>query len=443
MTAQIRRLLAAGVAAALGVTMSPPAAVATAQPGRQSDRAGASAHVGWKAAWVASMHHPFAGFETPNWSSAGFADQSLRQVVRVGTGGSAVRVRLSNRFGDRPLRVTGVTVGRAGVGAAVQPGSLRPLTFHRSASVTIPAGAEIVSDAASLSTRALDSLAVTLYFADATGPATLHENANATTYRASGDRRSASGAGAFDQTSRSWYFLTGVDIAGRSGRDHGVVVAFGDSITDGYATTPDADNRYPDELAERLATGHRPLGVVNAGISGNKLLADSTCFGAAGVSRFGRDVLDQPGVRAVVVLEGINDIGGGGYPDFGCGSSPVVTAAQIIEGHRSLIHAARARGVRIIGATLLPMKGAVGFDTPAREAVRDAVNRWIRESGEYDAVADLDRALADPADRDALRPVYDSGDHLHPSDAGAARIAAVVAPLVGQDDPGRAGAPRG
>ncbi|GAB2920396.1 SGNH/GDSL hydrolase family protein [Micromonospora polyrhachis] len=445
MAVQKRSLLVAGTAAALAVSLFPPAAAGAAQPVRQTaqtDQTGRPVHPDWRAAWTASMHHPFAGFGTPNWSPAGFADQTLRQVVRVGVGGSSTRVRLSNRFGDRPIRVTGATVGRAGVGAAVQPGSLRPLTFHRSASVTIPAGAEIVSDAASLSTRALDSLAVTLYFADATGPATLHENANATAYRASGDRRSVTGAGAFDQTSQSWYFLTGVETTGRPARDNGVVVAFGDSITDGYGTTPDADNRYPDELAERLSTGRRPLSVVNAGIGGNKLLADSTCFGAAGVSRFDRDVLDQPGVRAVVVLAGVNDIIGGGYPDFGCGSSGVVSAEQLIDGHRRLIRTARARGVRIVGATMLPIKGGVGDDTPTnedgvpgREAVRDAVNQWIRTSGEYDAVADLDRALADPEDRDALRPAYDSGDHLHPNDAGAAAIAAIVAPLVGGNGP--------
>ena len=423
---RLPRLQPLAAAAAAAIFLTAPAQAASAQSGH----AGASSAAGWRAAWTAAAHHPFEGFGTPNWSVDGFADQSLRQVVRVSAGGSTVRVRLSNRFGDRPLKVSGATIAHAAGGAAMRPGSLRSLTFGRSTTATIPPGGELTSDPAPLPTRALDSLAVTLYLAGATGPATVHENATATTYRTAGDRRFDPRAGAFAETSTSWYYLTGIDTAGQPGRARDVVVTFGDSITDGYGTTVDADNRYPDELAERLASGRRPMSVVNSGINGNKLLADSPCFGAAGVSRFGRDALDQPGVHAVVVLQGINDIGGGGYPDFGCGASPVVTAEQVIDGHRQLIRAAHARGVRIVGATMLPIKGAFGYDTPANEAVRDAVNTWIRNSGEYDAVADLDRALADPADRDALRPTYDSGDHLHPNDAGAAAIGAVVAPLL-------------
>jgi lysophospholipase L1-like esterase len=166
--------------------------------------------------------------------------------------------------------------------------------------------------------------------------------------------------------------------------------------------------------------------VVNAGINGNKLLTDSPCYGAKGVARFHGDVLAQPGVRSVVVLAGINDIGGGGYPDFGCGASPVVSAGQVIQAHRALIRAAQAQGVRIIGATLTPMKGYRGYDSWRNEKVRDAVNRWIRSSGEYDAVVDLDRLLADPTRPDALRPLYDSGDHLHLNDAGADAVAAAI-----------------
>ncbi|MCW2643865.1 MAG: hypothetical protein JWP76_6171 [Dactylosporangium sp.] len=147
---------------------------------------------------------------------------------------------------------------------------------------------------------------------------------------------------------------------------------------------------------------------------------------ARGVSRFHRDVLGQPGVRTAIVLEGLNDIGAGGFPDFGCGTSPVLTSAQVIEAHRALIRTAHVHGVTIIGATLTPMKGAFGYDTPEKEAVRDAVNQWIRTSGEYDAVVDLDQALADPADPDALLPAYDVGDHLHPNDAGTKAIAAAI-----------------
>jgi lysophospholipase L1-like esterase len=382
----------------------------------------------WSGAWASAGHHPIPGNEWfgPNWSVDGFANQSVRQVVRVSAGGSRVRIRLSNRYGSSPLRVTGATVAEAGSGAAVRPGTLRPLTFGHRLSATIPAGTEATSDAAFVTVSALESLAVTLYFAEATGRATFHEGGLTTTYRAAGDHRFDPGSAAFaGETSHSWYYLTGVDVAGPRGA-RGTVVAFGDSITDGYGSTPDADNRYPDQLADRLVAAGTRLGVVNAGINGNKLLADSPCFGENGVARFHRDVLDQPGVDTAIVLEGINDIGAGGFPDFGCGASPVVTAAQVIEGHRALIRAAHAHGISIIGATLTPVKGSYGYDTPEKEAARDAVNQWIRASGEYDNVVDLDKLLADPADPDALLPAYDSGDHLHPNDAGYLAIAAAI-----------------
>lgn len=422
----LRQLLAAVVTTAALAAPADPAAPAA--PTGHADAAGHH-HRDWRAAWTAAQHHAFPGHGTPNWSVDGFAGQSVRQVVRVHAGGTVARVRLSNRFGTTPLRIAGASIARSASGAAVRRGSLRPLTFDRSASVTVPVGGVVVSDAARLPTSALDSLAVTLYLAEASGPATFHENAVATTYRARGDHRFDPGAGAFGETTASWYFLAGVDTAGPR-RPDGVVVAFGDSITDGYGTTPNAGNRYPDELAERLLAQRTRLGVVNSGISGNKLLADSTCFGEAGVSRIRRDALDLPGARTVVVLLGINDIGGGGFPDFGCGTSPTVTAAEMIDGHRALIGAARARGVRIIGATMLPFKGATGYYTPDKESVRDEVNDWIRNSGAYDAVADLDRALADPDDADMLAPAYDSGDRVHPNDAGARAIAVAVAEQV-------------
>ncbi|MEV4657041.1 GDSL-type esterase/lipase family protein [Micromonospora sp. NPDC049301] len=387
------------------------------------------APAGWVAAWSAAHHHPVPGndWDGPNWSIPGFTNQSVRQVVRVSAAGSLVRIRLSNRYGSQPLRLAGATVGRPTSGAAVQPGTLRPLTFHHRLSTTLAAGTESTSDPLFLPVRALDALSVTLYFAGPSGPATFHQSGLTTTYRASGDHRFDHRSAAFaGETSQSWYHLTGVDVAG-SPRTRGTVVTFGDSHTDGYGSTPGADNRYPDQLAEHLVAAGRPLAVVNAGISGNKLLADSPCYGERGVSRFRHDVLGQPGVRAAVVLIGINDIGAGGYPDFGCGASPVVTVGQLVDGHRALIRAARARGVTVIGATMPPVRHATGYDSPEKEAVRDELNHWIRTGGEYDAVVDLDRILADPADPDALRPAYDHGDHLHLNDAGATAAAAAVA----------------
>ncbi|WP_433364442.1 SGNH/GDSL hydrolase family protein [Actinoplanes sp. CA-142083] len=382
----------------------------------------------WIATWTAAPHAPVPGndFDGPNWSVPGFTDTTVRQVVRTSAGGSQVRVRLSNAYGIKPLRIAGASIGRTGPGASVQPGTVRTLGFGRHSWAVVPPGGALASDAVDVRVSPLESLTVTLYFAEYTGPATFHQDGLTTTYRAAGDHRDDAGAAAFaGETSRSRYFLTGVDVAGAPPvRD--VVVAFGDSITDGHGTRAGADNRYPDQLAERSATGRRPVAVVNAGIGGNKLLADSPCYGDRATARFGRDVLDQPGVRAVVVLEGVNDIGAGGYPDFGCGASPKARTADLVHAHRMLIRAAHQRGVRIIGATVTPMKNFTGYYDADKERVRDEVNRWIRGGGEYDAVADLDRLLADPRDPDALRAEFDSGDGLHLNDAGADAIAAAV-----------------
>jgi lysophospholipase L1-like esterase len=412
------RLRALGAAAAVLATTLAAVTVPASSAAASGDR--------WTGSWAAAQQHPRDGWEYANWSLAGFADQSVRQVVRLSAGGSQVRIRLSNRYGSAPLRVTGATIAKAGDGAAVRPGSSRRLTFDRSGSTTIPAGRDLTSDPVPLPVAPLEKLTVTLYFAAPTGPATFHESGLTTTYRAAGDHRFDHGGAAFTgETTQSWYYLTAVSVTGGPHRPTGTVVAFGDSLTDGYGSTPGADNRYPDQLAERLAIAGRRLAVVNAGIGGNLLLTDHPCYaGDKGIDRFARDALSQPGVRTVIVLEGVNDIGIGGM-DVGCAKPPVATASNLINGYRTLIRAAHARGVTVIGATLTPFKGS-GYHTEQHEAVRDEVNQWIRTSGEYDAVADLDRILADPADPDALLPAYDFGDGLHHTDAGALAIAAAI-----------------
>ncbi|TQM77873.1 lysophospholipase L1-like esterase [Saccharothrix saharensis] len=410
------RKLATTLVAALGIALVPGVAAGSAPVPGATGVPGP----GWNAAWAASPHAP-TEFLGPNWGVTGFDNHTVRQVVRISDGGAALRIRLSNAYGTSPLVVTGATVARTAQGAAVRPGTVRHLSFRGHRSVTVPVGGEVAGDLAPLPVAALGQVTVTLYLAGPTGPATGHAFASATSWRASGDHRADVAADAFTEAAQSWFYLAAVDVVDFVPRRE-VVVAFGDSITDGVGSTVDADNRYPDELAERLG-GRR--GVVNAGIGGNRVLNDSACFGEKATTRFGRDALGQPDVRTVILLEGINDIGFSQFPIECTSPNPEVTADQVIAGYRELIGQARARGVRMVGATLLPFKGAAYY-TEAGEAVRDQVNDWIRTSGEFDAVVDFDRAMADPADPDALRPAYDSGDRLHPNDAGYRAMAEAV-----------------
>jgi lysophospholipase L1-like esterase len=409
-TAVVRR--AAAVATLVGALVA--GSTTSALAGETTSR------LGWAAGWSTSVQQAVPpDVFGPNWSVEGFSRQSVRQVVRVTTGGPLLRLRVSNVYGTTPLRLTGATIGKAGEGASVRPGTVRPVTFGLSLSTTIQPGRDLLSDVVLLPTSPLDTLSVTFYFADPTGPATFHATSFATSYRAAGDHRFDARASAFTESTESWYYLAGVEVSGQ--RQRGTVVALGDSITDGYGATLDGDDRYPDELAERLVAAHRPTAVANAGISGNKVLSDSPCCGEKATARFQRDVASQPGVRTVIVLEGINDIGASTFDP----TAPVVTLPQLIDGHRTLIAAAHARGIKAIGATLTPIKGSF-YDTPANEALRDGLNDWIRTSGEYDAVADLDRATGAPGDPDRLNPAYDSGDALHPNGAGYHAMAAAV-----------------
>ena len=385
--------------------------------------AGAVSHrpAGWSQSWGAAMQRPVAGGadEGPNWSTEGFKDHSLRQVVRLSTGGAQVRVRLSNVYGTRPLRIGAAAVARSAGGATVWPGSTVTLRFGGSPSATVPPGAEIVSDPVPLATVPLEKLAVTLRFPQATGPATFHRFTTQPAYRASGDHVADPSPEAYTRSTDALYYLAGVEVTGSTG----TVVAFGDSLIDGVGATPGADARLPDVLAERLAATRRPLGVVNAGIGGNRLRYDSPCSGEKGTARFARDVLDRPGVRAVIVHLGANDLRDSpGDPCLRPGGP--ATAAQVIDAQRALIRAARARGLTVVGTTILPMKGALfPVWTPQVEKERDAVNHWIRTSGAYDAVLDADRILADPADPDRPRPGYVFQDGLHPNDAGFQALA--------------------
>ncbi|MFD7437917.1 SGNH/GDSL hydrolase family protein [Streptomyces sp. NPDC059861] len=372
-------------------------------------------------AWTASPQVPSEGF-TPNWSREGFWRQSLRQTVRLTAGGGRLRVRLSNAYGTSPVRVAGATVARTAAGAAVEPGSVRRLTFGGAYDAGIPARGQLLSDAVELVVGAREAVTVTLHFDAATGPATFHAQAFTAAHRGPGDLlEDATGAG-FDAMTESWYFLAAVEVDAR--RTDGIAL-FGDSLTDGFGSTPGSDRRWSDALARR--TG-RP--VINAGIGGNLLLNDSAWYGERGVRRLRRDVLDQPGVDTLVVLLGVNDIGFSEtdeQPTYR--PAPVLEAAELVAGHREVIRQARGAGLRVAGATLVPFGGSDHWGERAAK-VSHELNEWIRCSGEYDAVVDLHRVLADPADPDRLHPAYDFGDHLHPDDAGYEVMAEAVADVL-------------
>lgn len=381
----------------------------------------------WTAAWSTSPQRPGTGF-APNWSERGFARQSVRQVVRPSVGGDRVRLRLSNRYGTGPLTVAGATIARGAGGAAVHADSLRHLTVDGERTFTVAAGAECAGDPLPFTAAAQEPVTVTLYLAEPTGPATYHDQALTTGYRATGDHRTDADGTAFTETTQSWYYLSGLDVTGGPARPPGIAL-FGDSLTDGTGSSPDTDRRFPDALARRLAAAGQARAVLNQGIGGNRITVDSPWLGDRATSRFRRDVLDQPGVGTVVILLGINDIGisevaeASPFPVFAPYTD--VSAEQVIAGYQDLIGQARSVGLRVVGGTVMPAAPSV-FSTPRSEAKRAAVNTWIRTSGGYDAVIDFDRALACRTAPDRLDPAYDSGDHLHLNDAGYQAMAAAV-----------------
>lgn len=429
------RVRTTAVAVALALTAGTAVTVAQASDsrsatGRSESRDAAAA--GWTAAWTAAPQRPSTGFKA-NWSEAGFDDQTVRQVVRVTEGGDRARIRLSNRYGASPLRIASATVARtAGTkGASVEPGSVRRLTFGGRTSATVPAGGHLTGDEVGLDLDRFASVTVTLHLAGTTGPATFHAQSFATSYRAHGDHTADTGARAFKESTESWYYLSGVDVRDtkRAGRGTGPkrpgIVLFGDSITDGFASSTDANRRWSDALAERLAKAGTPRPVLNSGIGGNMVLNDSAWYGDKGTGRFRRDALDLPGAGTVVVLEGVNDVGFSETDKPTYKPAPVISADELIAGHRKMIRAAHDRGLKAVGATLLPLGGSDHHGARAA-AVSDAFNTWVRTSGEYDAYVDFDKALADPADPERMRPAYDSGDHLHPNDAGYRAMARAV-----------------
>ena len=407
-------ILAATIAVFAG---SRPAAAA----GRKPDA------VRWVTSWGAGPQA--AGRDTI--AEAGFDNQTVRDIIFTSVGGDPIRLELTNAYGASPLRIGRVTVAVSGADGALAPGTIYPVTYRGRPSFQIPAGAQVLSDPVAMRVWPLEELAVSVYLPDQTGRATYHLDASQVNWvSAPGDHTADQDASAFVVPTKSWFYLSGLVV--RSAQAVGTVVAIGDSITDGVNSDVGANARWPNDLARRLDAVSGPtLAVADEGIGGNRVLSDSRVFGVSAEARFGRDVLDQPGVRDVIVLEGINDIGFSpvmayrGAVVSGVSSGTAVSAGQIIAGYRQLIAAAHARGLRIFGATLLPFQGA-GYYSAAGEATREAVNAWIRTSGAFDGVIDFDQVMRDPADPLRLNPAYDSGDHLHPNDAGYQAMANAI-----------------
>ncbi|MFF0378234.1 SGNH/GDSL hydrolase family protein [Actinoplanes missouriensis] len=363
------------------------------------------------------------------------ADQTVRQVVHASIGGDQPQVRFSNEFGAQPVRIGAASLGlRSGTGASTDlvPGTGQPLTFAGRPDAVIPAGGTLISDSADLVVPPGGDLVISLYLPDRTQVGTVTPLAYQMNMVAPGnltaaDRISSGGDGGRPaiETIPTYLFLSGVSVRAR--RSTSSIVAFGDSITRGAKTAQNANHRWPDLLAARLRDGDIDRGVLNTGISRNRLLsgpigrtgrAGSRAWaGESGLRRFERDVLAQPAVSHAIVLLGVNDLGLVTPP----------TIDELIVGHRELIKRGRAAGVEMIGGTLLPFGGYRGrLDSPETRAKRDAFNAWVRRSGEYDAVVDFDAAVRDPAAPDRMLAAYDSGDHLHPSDEGMAAMAAAV-----------------
>ena len=386
---------------------------------------------GWVASWAAS---PMAASNIVSSTAyAGFSDQTVRNVIYTSVGGDELQVQLSNTFGATALTVGAVSVGVVLDGAQLLPGTSHPLTFHGSTSVTILAGAEVLSDPLTMHVQPLQELAVSIYLPAPTGPATYHFDAQQTGYIASGDHSGDAGDAAYSSTDSSWFFLTGLDVHDQSAP--GTIVAFGDSITDGHMSLSGGNARWPNYLARRLDAllGSGAPAVVDEGIVGNRVLSDSTCFGESAEARFERDALSQPGVTEVILLEGINDIGFSGQADSGCSApaNSTVTAAQIEAGYRELIGMAHAHGVRIFAGTLTPFMGSNatygGNDgTAYGEALREQVNTWIQTSNAFDGVINFSQAVQDPYDPLYLNPAYNSGDDLHPTDIGYEAMAGII-----------------
>ncbi|HEY0315944.1 MAG TPA: SGNH/GDSL hydrolase family protein [Sphingomonas sp.] len=368
--------------------------------------------------WIGAFGAPPIGYEPGRPKDAlnrPLANETARQIVRVGAGGTALRIRLSNELNDQPLRIGAASIARVDAQGAIVPGTLRPLTFGGAAGVTIPSGAPYFSDPVEGAVAADTDYAISLYYPETSTPPAHAQMIDL----APGDQTLRP---MLDQQARirAPGLVTGIDVE-TPGR-HPVLVAYGDSITEGAASTPGAHMSWPEQLGRRLGTAC--WSVVNQGISGNRILF--TGRGPSALARFDRDALSVPGVNTIVLLEGINDIGSGHDPKSAADDKSV---EELIAADRQMIARAHAKGIRIIGGTLTPFEGAAYADEKG-EAKRVALNHWIRTGGAFDAVIDFEAAVRDPAHPARMIPADEHGDHLHPDDAGYTLMAQAAEPVI-------------
>ena len=360
-------------------------------------------------------------------------DATLRQIVHLSLGGAAIRLHLSNAFGKQPLHLTAVHVAlpKVNTSSAIDPATDKAITFNGQTDVVIAAGAESVSDPLPFAVTPLSDLTVSIHYEQAPAVQTGHPGSRATSFLAP---QLPADAPRLPNARRvaHWYQLSAVDVLAPAGAS--AVVFLGDSITDGFGTTTDNNERWTDVLAARLQAdaAHRQIGVLNQGIGGNCLLR--SCLGPAALARFDRDVLAQTGVKTLVLLEGVNDLGGFTMKSDPPAGEHAAFVKQLLDGYQQILDRAHAKGLRVVGATIMPYTDSGYYHPPAsNEADRQTINQWIRAAGHFDAVLDFDQLMRDPARPDHLLPACDSGDHLHPSVAGykvmgEAVSLAVVAP---------------
>jgi lysophospholipase L1-like esterase len=414
--ARARRLLSIGALLLVACTTSEKADQTSnpLMPARPSAPLTPSVENPSGVAWVGAWSTGPQLTEPKNLPPApGLANNTLRQNVFATLSGSRVRVLFSNEFGDGPVTFQSASIGVSGGGSSVVPGTAQPLAFAGRPSVSIAPGQTQLSDPVALSVQALSSLSISIFFGAVPANVTGHPGSRTTSFIQAGDAVAAETLTSAATTDH-WYYVTGIDV--QAPAESAAIVTLGDSITDGRGSTTNSNDRWPDGLARRLqadpARSH--ISVLNQGIGGGAVVSGG--LGPTAVERFERDVIKQRGARWLIVLEGVNDIGG---------AADATVAQRLVDAYQGLIDRAHAAGLLVYGVPILPFGGSQ-YDSPLHEQARQTVNQWVRSSGRFDALIDLDAAVANPAAPTQLLPAYDTGDHLHLNPAGLRAMADAI-----------------